>query len=107
MVGVCLRPWNQIGDMKTQSNSTHLGRSVVSARIVVGVCGSVHGYIYTVYIYGIFWLGNHQIYGVHLRLYTVLANPIYNGGRSRSAFRVRVVFLKNSANLFNVQRKEG
>jgi len=34
-------------------------------------------HIYTVCI-GIFWQGNHQIYG-HIRcIYTVLANPIYD-----------------------------
>ena len=33
-------------------------------------------HIYTVYIW-YFWLGIHQIYGVYLRIYTVLANPIY------------------------------
>jgi hypothetical protein len=33
-------------------------------------------HIYTVYI-RYFWLGNHQIYGVCVRIYTVLANPIY------------------------------
>ena len=31
-------------------------------------------HIYTVYI-RYFWLGNHQIYGVFIRIYTVLANP--------------------------------
>ena len=36
--------------------------------------GQNHIYIiYTVYIW-YFWLGNHQIYGVYLRIYTVLAN---------------------------------
>jgi len=37
-------------------------------------------HIYTVYIYVFiryFWLGNHQIYGVYIRMYTVLANPKY------------------------------
>ena len=31
-------------------------------------------HISTVYI-RYFWLGNHQIYGVYIRIYTVLANP--------------------------------
>jgi len=31
-------------------------------------------YIYTVYI-RYFWLGNHQIYGVYIHIYTFLANP--------------------------------
>jgi len=26
-----------------------------------------------------FWLGNHQIYGVYIRIYTVLANPVLCG----------------------------
>ena len=34
----------------------------------------IYIYIYTVYI-RYFWLGNHQIYGVFIRIYTVLANP--------------------------------
>jgi hypothetical protein len=33
-------------------------------------------HIYTVYIRYI-WLGNYQIYGVYIRIYTVLANPIH------------------------------
>ena len=33
-------------------------------------------HIYTVYI-RYFWLGNHQIYGVYIPKYTVLANSIY------------------------------
>ena len=33
-------------------------------------------YMYTVYI-RYFWLGNHQIYGVYIRIYTVLASPTY------------------------------
>jgi len=32
----------------------------------------------TIYI-RCFWLGNHQIYGVYIRIYTVLANPSYDG----------------------------
>jgi predicted secreted protein len=32
--------------------------------------------MYTVYI-RYFWLGNHQIYGVYIRIYTVLANPTH------------------------------
>ena len=32
-------------------------------------------HIYTVHI-RYFWLGNHQIYGVYIRIYTVLANPV-------------------------------
>jgi len=34
--------------------------------------------MYTVYI-RYFWLGNHHIYGVYIRVYTVLANPIHQG----------------------------
>ena len=36
--------------------------------------------IYTAYI-RYFWLENHQIYGVYIRMYTVLANPthMYSG----------------------------
>jgi hypothetical protein len=33
-------------------------------------------HIYTVYIQ-YFWLENHQIYGVYIRIYPVLANPIH------------------------------
>jgi len=33
--------------------------------------------IYTVYI-RYFWLGNHQLYGVYIPIYTVLANPTCN-----------------------------
>ena len=33
-------------------------------------------HIYTVHI-RYFWLANHQIYGVYIRIYTVLANPEY------------------------------
>ena len=33
-------------------------------------------HMYTVYI-RYFWLGNHQIYGVYIRIYTVLANPTH------------------------------
>jgi hypothetical protein len=35
-------------------------------------------HIYTVYI-RYFWLGNHQIDGVYVRIYTVLANPRHKG----------------------------
>jgi hypothetical protein len=44
-------------------------RSIWLARIIY-----IYIYIYTVYI-RYFWLGNHQIYGVFIRIYTVLANP--------------------------------
>jgi len=37
---------------------------------------TIHLYVYTVYI-RYFWLGNHQMYGVSIRKYTVLANPTY------------------------------
>jgi hypothetical protein len=37
---------------------------------------------YTVYI-RYFWLGNHQIYGVFIRIYTVLANPTEEPSRRR------------------------
>ena len=46
-----------------------LGGPVLISRV-----GQNH--IYTVYIQ-YFWLQNHQIYGVYIRIYTVRANPNY------------------------------
>ena len=40
------------------------------------ICRVGQNHIYTVYK-RYFWLGNHQIYGVFIRKYTVLANPTY------------------------------
>jgi len=40
------------------------------------MCRVGQNHIYTVYI-RYFWLGNHQIYGVYIHVYTVLANPSY------------------------------
>ena len=53
-----------------------------STRLALHICrvGQNHIYIY-IYIYSVyiryFWLGNHQIYGVYICTYTVLANPTY------------------------------
>jgi len=47
----------------------HMVQSLQSLQI--NSAGQNH--IYTVYI-RYFWLGNHQIYGVYIRIYTVLAN---------------------------------
>ena len=50
--------------------------------IYIGLARTIYIYIYTLYI-RYFWLGNHQIYGVYLRIYTVLANPtVFLAGKS-------------------------
>ena len=40
------------------------------------MCRVGQNHIHTAYI-RYFWLENHQIYGVYIRIYTVLANPMY------------------------------
>jgi len=60
---------------------THAGAGAVA--VCVGLARTI--YIYTVYI-RYFWLGNHQIYGVYIRIYTVLANPTYVQGLQHEHF---------------------
>ena len=55
---------------KAPSSSSSSEESEESASI--SRVGQNH--VYTVYV-RYFWLGNHQIYGVYIRIYTVLANP--------------------------------
>jgi hypothetical protein len=43
-------------------------------------------HVYTVYI-RFFWLGNHQIYGVYIRVYTVLANPTFEGNKQKTCMK--------------------
>jgi hypothetical protein len=47
-------------------------------KVAVGksMCRVGQNRTHTVYI-RYFWLGNHRIYGVYIRIYTVLANPAY------------------------------